>query len=304
MADEEETEVLAAPVEEKTETVVEKTNVEEPKVDETKVEDKPVDWRASITDKDLKKHADRFTTIDDLVKANVESRQKLSKAIIPPGKDASPEDIASYRKAAGIPENEEGYVWPEAPEGVVLDDAVVEERAGWNKFFLENGFTKTQAEQAIQRAAEHDALKQQADVAADDAYAKASEAKLKVEWGTEYAVNLEYQNRALSAYFGNDLPEARHIQDKTGRYVLDNPVMVKAFARLGRELQDGDLGPPLTATERDSVGQQIKDVRKAADEAYNAGDKKLANQLSEQERQLIAKRDGGGNVVGTGGRTL
>ena len=293
MADEEETEVLDAPVVEA-----------EPDVEEIKVEDKPVDWRASITDKDLKKHADRFVTIDDLVKANVESRQRLSKAIIPPGKDASPEDIASYRKAAGIPETEEGYAWPEAPEGVELGDAVEEERAGWNKFFLETGFTKTQAEQAIQRAAEHDVLKQQASIAADNAYAKASEAKLKVEWGTEYAVNLEYQNRALSKYFGNDLPEARHIQDNTGRYVLDNPVMVRAFARLGRELQDGDLGPPLTSTERDSLGQQIKDIRKAADEAYNAGDKKLANQLSEQERQLNARRDGGGNVVGTGGRTL
>ena len=52
-------------------------------------------WRDLIEDEKLQKHSERFTSIDALVQANLESRQKLSKAVVPPGKDAAEEDITA-----------------------------------------------------------------------------------------------------------------------------------------------------------------------------------------------------------------
>ena len=77
------------------EEAVETEEVEETETDETSEapeEQESVEiesWRDLIEDEKLQKHSERFTSIDALVQANLESRQKWSKAVGPPGKDAA-----------------------------------------------------------------------------------------------------------------------------------------------------------------------------------------------------------------------
>ena len=74
------------------EAVETEEEVEETETDETSEapeEQESVEiesWRDLIEDEKLQKHSERFTSIDALVQANLESRQKLSKAVVPPGK--------------------------------------------------------------------------------------------------------------------------------------------------------------------------------------------------------------------------
>ena len=66
-------------------------------------------WRDLIQDDKLAKHAERFTDIDALVKANIDSRKQLSKAVVPPGADADDSAWESYREAIGVPKDVDGY---------------------------------------------------------------------------------------------------------------------------------------------------------------------------------------------------
>jgi len=266
--------------------------------------DTDTSWRDGIVDAKLKEHASRFNSLDDLVKGNVDQRVQLSKTISLPGKNADDAELAEYHKAIGVPADESEYWWPEVPDGVELPQESVDDRKEWSAFFKEHHYTAAQARAAVDRVVTQDLANLANIKEADEQHARASEAALRTEWGNEYEANIEYQNRALTAYFGEDLADARHLEDSTGRYVLDNPLLIKAFARLGREMGDGGLGPALNNTERETIDDQILDVRKRAEEANRAGNRAMANKLSNEERELIARRDGGGAVVGQAGVTV
>ena len=93
-----------------TEEAVEETEATEtPEVPEEQETVEIESWRDLIEDEKLQKHAERFTSVDALVQANLESRQKLSKAIVPPGKDSDEEDVTAYREALGVPKDVDGY---------------------------------------------------------------------------------------------------------------------------------------------------------------------------------------------------
>ena len=97
------------------------------------------DWRKAIEDKQLREHADRFASPADVVKHHLELRQKLSAALIPPGKGASKEDrevfASRLSKMLGVPETPEGYEFPAPAEGVQLTDAEKTSRTNWAGFF-------------------------------------------------------------------------------------------------------------------------------------------------------------------------
>ena len=86
------------------------------------------DWaatRAKIagTDEKLLKQLSRYGTLDEALKAGLSAQEKIAKTrATRPGKDASPEELAAYREANGIPESPDGYEI-DLPNGIVLGEA-------------------------------------------------------------------------------------------------------------------------------------------------------------------------------------
>lgn len=261
------------------------------------------DWRDVIQDEKLREHATRFHSIDDLVKANLESRARLSKAIIVPGEKADDLEIAAYRRAMGVPDTPNGYDWPELPDDLQKAERVAAERAEWADFFHEHNFTKSQAELAIAKVGELTARHLQADVATDAAYAADQEARLRAEWpGAAFDRNRQLAERAVSVLFGEELEQVRHLETKDGRFVLDNATFVKAFAKFGREMSEGSLGGVLTENAHESISQQIADLRDLRKAAMDSGDQPRANRIQARIQELYAKRDGNQPVVGKDSR--
>src|SRR3546814_5257070 len=62
-----------------------------------------------LTDEEAKKFAERSPDLNHLVKRAMDINTRLSKGMVIPGKDASEEDVAEFRKANGVPEKAEGY---------------------------------------------------------------------------------------------------------------------------------------------------------------------------------------------------
>lgn len=266
-------------------------------------DDKGVDWRAGITDEAAKKFAETSTDITSLAKRGLEMREKLSKSVIMPGKDASAEEVAAFNKALGVPDSPEGYEWPAPAEGEELTDDIKAQRADWSKFFHDQRYTKTQAEAALARVVELNAAQEEKTAAEDKAFADEQEAILRNEWpGDEFKKNKEMASRAARELFGDDFKDVMTLESKDGRLVMDNVAMSRVFARIGREMAEGGMNVPATETDAEAINGEIETLRKQQSEASASGDSKKANDLYQKEQDLIRKRDGNRGLVGVDGK--
>ncbi|WP_428687234.1 hypothetical protein [Roseibium sp.] len=256
------------------------------------------DWRAALPD-DLKKHADQFNSPEDLVKGHRNLRQQLSKAIVPPGKDAGEDEVAAYRKAIGVPADPGGYKF-KMPEGVDASENDKAFHAEMAKVFHGLNISKDQAKGLNEAFNTLSTAAQEAQIEADKEYAAQSETELKKSWGKDYDVNKAHAERAAAQMFGDDFEEIRAMELRTGRFVMDHPVMLKALATIGREMAEGGLVPPLSDDAAEQANDEIRDIREKIAKAQAAGDNKRANELFQREQALIAKVQGNKSIVGAG----
>lgn len=261
-----------------------------------------VSWRDSFTDPELRKHAERFTTPEELAKAHRGMRDQLAKAIVPPGKDAKPEEIAAYRKAIGVPEKPEEYKFA-TPAGREPTDGDKAFQGTMAKLFHGANISAEQAEKLNAGWNEYVDATMKAEAAADAKFAETATAELKAKWGADYDKNLAFANRAAAKIYGDRLTDARGIQTKDGRFVLDHPLMVEAFATIGREMGEDRIGPAMTDSEKQTIQQQIDDLQTKRVAAQSKGDSVTAQRLADEQRALYAKLDNS-PIVGSQGRTV
>lgn len=273
------------------------------KTDATVSKGKEEEW-AGLPE-NLRKTADRYATKADAIIA-IENFRKRESQVRVPGKDASEEERAAYLKAVGVPSKPEEYEFPELPKGQELTDEIKSSRTAWAKRFHELGVPKSVAK-TLSKLANEDAQKVfEAQIEADKAFVKSQEEALRAEWkGDDYEKNKTLANRAfadIANRAGVNLESLTKIETKDGRFLMDRTEMVKLFAAIGREMAEGSLGPVLTDGERDTIEDQVRDVRKQISEAQASGDSKRANKLYASEQALLAKIKGNQPIVGSRGR--
>lgn len=248
-----------------------------------------VSWRESIKDESLRKHSERFDTVESLVKGNLDQRKKLANAVFIPGKDADPEDVINYRKAIGVPESAEKYEI-ETMAAEEMGEAQKEILASWQKVFYDNNIPASAAKELSTHAVSIAKMVKEAEAKADADFAKETERTLKQDWtGDEYARNVNIANQAAEKLLGEDFENARQLVTQSGRNVMDHPVFVRMFAQIGREMDEGGLGPAITGDERENVKSQIDEARSKRQAALEKGDNKSAQHWDQKERDLFAK---------------
>jgi hypothetical protein len=262
------------------------------------------DWGPDLPE-DLRKTAERFTSKADALRAIV-ALQKREGHVRVPGKNATEEEISAYRKAVGIPEKAEEYEFSDLPEGQDLNDEIKTSRQEWGKRFHELSIPKESAKALSKMVSDDQQKYLAAQVEADKAFAKAQEEALRNEWkGPEFEKNKTLANRAFAEVAnraGLKIEDLTKIETKDGRFLLDRAEIVKLFSIIGREMDEGTLGPTLTESERETLGDQIRDVRKQIADAQSDGDSRRANQLYQKEQNLIAKTKGNKPIIGSQGR--
>ncbi len=265
----------------------------------------PADWRASIEDADLRTVAERFDSPTSMTKAVADLRKRESNSIRIPGKDASDEDTAAYRKALGVPEAVEGYEFT-APEGKDFSDADKAFQAAAAQAFLDNDIPAEKAKGLIDWWNASVEQAQQDTLDADKAHAAETDAALKRKWpGEEFARNKAHADEAFRFMFGEDADKAREIETKDGRFLMDQTILVEAFAKLGREMPGkGGIDRVMTDGDRDGVQQQIDDLQVKIDKATASMDRETAQKAYLEQQALYAKLYGNAPVVGAEGRTV
>lgn len=261
------------------------------------------DWRETIQDEKLRDHAGRFASVTDLVKGNIEQREKLSSAITIPSKDAKDEEVAAFHKALGAMNKVEDYeaLFPAPPEGQELPEPEAAAQKVWASRFHQYGLPKATAEALLQAFVEDKAKGAEAMAAEDQRFHDEGMARLKQEWGGEFERNKDIGVETMKSLLGDDLDAMKALTTKDDRLILDHWAMIKAFAKVGREMQEGTMGA-MDQTARETLDEQILDKQKQIDEAQQAGDSKRANRLYTEKQELITKRDGNRPIVGAVGR--
>jgi len=262
----------------------------------------PSDWRAALKSPDAKKFAESSPDVDHLVARALQLQKQVSTAIVPPGKDAKPEEISAYRKRIGVPDAPEGYKFA-MPEGVEATEADKAFQATMAKTFHAANVSAEQAKVLNEAFNEVTKAAQEAQVQADKQFAEQAEAELRKAWpGAEYDKNRTFAERAATWMFGDQMEELRHLETKDGRFILDHPMFLRAFAAAGREMAEGQLIPPMAADDRGRAEEQVKDIRARIEAAQGRGDSKEANRLFQEEQRLLSQIQGSRPIVGAAGR--
>ncbi len=263
-----------------------------------------LDWREELPG-ELKEVAERFASTEDAVRAIV-AYQKRDGQVRVPGKEATEDEIKAYTKAVGVPENVDGYEFPNLPKDEVTDEITASRKAWAERFHklqvpAETAKVLTLALQEDVTAVNEAALK------ADTEFAKSQEDDLRVEWkGEDYERNVMLATRALtelSERSGVKITDLKSIETKDGRFLLDRADILKVFAVVGREMAEGLLGSTLTDSEKETIGEEIIAVREQYAKAQSERNTKLANSLYQKELVLIAKQEGAKPIVGKEGRS-
>jgi len=251
------------------------------------------DWRASIEDAKLRDHAGRFTSVGDLAKAHLDLRQKLSTAIVPPGKDATPEDVAAYHKALGVPEKPDAYKLPEgmsdglSDTGKVVVTGVLAEmhKAGATQAQVDaalSTFHRLNGEALAIRQAEAARAVEKAD------------ASLRREWGSDFDGNVQAAQRAAKTF--GDADFAKFIAEATvgGIPLANHPAFIKAFATIGRRMsEDGfQAAGALSDNAAATIDEKITAMRLEQDKALSRSDAAAAKRIDGQLRELYRQRYG------------
>lgn len=154
---------------------------------------------------------------------------KKAHAIVPPTEKSTPEEVAAYRKAIGVPESPEGYnLKPDQiPEGVTWDDATAKKAA---ELAHKHNVPASAMQEFLRFDMERAAMMNQAAATMIDAQLEAGRAELQKVYGDKFGEKIELARRAALTV-GVD-PASQGFVD---------PQVVKAIVSLAEKLSDDKL---------------------------------------------------------------
>jgi hypothetical protein len=154
---------------------------------------------------------------------------KKANAIVPPSEKSTPEEVAAYRKAIGVPESPEGYnLKPEQlPEGVTWDDNVAKRAA---ELAHKHNIPASAMSELMKFDMERAALMNQAAAQMIETQLETGRAELQKVWGDKMPEKIELARRAAVTAG----------VDPTSQGFVD-PQVVKAIVNLAEKLSDDKL---------------------------------------------------------------
>lgn len=198
-----------------------------------------LDWRKNVAggDDTAVKMFERFASPADLGKAYREAVKKISSGELakPLPKDATPEQVAEWRKGNGIPEKPEGY-FEKLPNGLVIGaedkpmfDAVaaklhsrnvapevIHDLAEWYYGMQDEALAKTQKADNDQATAATDVLRQ--------------------DWGADYRANVNIANSFLDSLGPELKPMVMDATLPDGSRLFNNVDFMKWIVGQAREI--------------------------------------------------------------------
>lgn len=195
-------------------------------------------------------------TPDDFAKTYLHAQAKIGeKGILPLGEDPTPEDLAAYRTALGVPAEASAYGIEnmEIPEGYEWDYGLRDELVGE---MHQAGLTTPQAQQVARAYVAIQGKREQAHMDEVQTNHETEASKLRMEWGTAFEGNLEKAGNGFRYLFGDpakdqEATDISNLELKDGRLLGDHPQFVRSLYKLGELVGEPD---PLTGKSAATAG--------------------------------------------------
>ncbi|MGI9493088.1 MAG: hypothetical protein ACR2QF_11880 [Geminicoccaceae bacterium] len=240
------------------------------------------DWRELSTDEKNRNRLRQFSSMDDLATFVREADSWRRRAVIPPNAKSTPEEIARFQKAIGVPESPAGYeiqLEKDAPEDEVARvDRLKEAAFGVHVTPAQLGamIEWHQAETQAVEARENDRLVHQLNQAKTD---------LSREWGPDYQKNLGAANQILNRAFEGYAEDWGDLELKDGTKVRDHPLTARGLAKIGRLM--GEAGVPGEVAPADWLPNESELGKMMEEPGYQDGtDKALIVRVKEGYKRL------------------
>lgn len=193
---------------------------------------------------------------DEQLKQYVDAQLKRDGVIKMPGEKATPDEVAAFHKALGV---------PDAPTGYEIKRPEIAMTVGWNE---ENeaqfkvmahriGLTPKQAQAIVDFQGERIASERSNVTRNRDAV----KGELRTLWGSDYEAHVGRANRAVQTYGGEELINLLSAPSLVP--LGDHPVLVRTFAKIAADLIEHEA-LPATGTEAvtpDEATQRIAELR-------------------------------------------
>lgn len=218
--------------------------------------DWPDDWRDKMAgdDAEFRKSLDRFNAPGDVGKSWKEISKKISsgeyKRPVTLPENATPEQIAEYRKEMGVPESPDKYDLK--MDGLVIGEADKPVVDQFLKAMHEANVPEGPVKQAVSAyfKMQEQAVAQAAQ--AEREFKVQSEEALRQEWGGEYRPNMNLVENFAKTRFG----------DEVGSAMLEaGPEVVKALASIAREINPAMTLVPNASNPNQAIADEIAKLR-------------------------------------------
>lgn len=200
--------------------------------------DWPEDWRQKYSqDPSILKRLERYASPKAALDALFAAQNRISKGDLLPTlkENATPEDIADYRQAHGIPETPEGYDLTLA-NGMVVGEA---DRPMVDDFLAKahaNNMHPTQVKEALGWYFDKQEQARIAQEARDTESRMKSEDELRAEFGPEYRRNVTLANQLLDSAPGGIKDRLLGGRMADGTPIGNDPNVIRWLVSLSREL--------------------------------------------------------------------
>lgn len=201
--------------------------------------DWPDDWREKMAgdDKASLKQAERYGSPADVFKALRAAQQKISsgelKKALPT--DASPEELAAWRKDNGVPDKPEGYD-TDLGKGFVWGEADKPFLDSFTKHAHQHNLTPDQVKQNLAWFAGEQERAVQARDERDEQTRLTGEDALRSEWGNDFRRNLNAVGNLFTGAPEGLFDRLMTARGADGQLIGNDPTAMKYFAQLSREM--------------------------------------------------------------------
>ena len=218
--------------------------------------------------KDYKDTLSKYKSVPDMAKALANANQLIGKKLGVPNEKSSPDEVAAFRKAMGIPESLEEYKFaPDAlPEGMTWSDDMAKPYA---EIAHKHGIPPTAMKALVEQHAKSEMFKLEAIQATYEKQRTEAVQTLQKEWGNDFGKNIGLAKQA-----------AKIAGVDANSHGFSDPEVVRGFVRLSQMMSEDKVGRSMGGTEFMTGSARAKDIMSNPENSwhkrYMEGDREAA----------------------------
>jgi hypothetical protein len=217
---------------------------------------------------DYKTSVKNFKSVPDLVKALGNANALIGKKLGVPSEQSTPEEVAAFRKAMGVPESLEEYKFaPDAlPEGMTWSDEMAKPYA---EIAYKHSIPPSAMKELVAQHAKTEMFKLEAIQATYEKQRTEAVQALQKEWGGEFTKNIGLAKQA-----------AKLAGVDANSHGFSDPEVVRGFVRMAAMMSEDKVGRSMGSADFMTGSARAKDIMSNPDNAwhkrYMEGDREAA----------------------------